>query len=83
MAVIDKHLAISGVLVDVENISLEGYINALIKQTRQILKNMFQQNQNFIPIDYSSLIADSFRHYKNFTDEKLVFVDLFYSPYSI
>ncbi len=75
MAVIDKHLAISGVLVDVENISLEGYINALIRHAQQVLKNMFKQNKRFIPINYLSLIADSFRHYKNFAAEKLVFVD--------
>ena len=74
-AVIDKHFAITAVAVDVDSISLKDYTDACIQHTRKILKTIFREEDQFIPINYLSLIADSFRHYEGFAESKLQFID--------
>lgn len=74
-AVIDKHLPISNVLVDVANVSLEEYTRLCIEHTLKILKAIFGKEEQFIPVNYLSLIADSFRHYKGFAESKSHIID--------
>jgi len=69
-AVIDKHFPISIGMVDVDNISLKEYTSACIEHTHKILKAIFGSDEKFIPVNYLSLIADSFRHYKGFSENK-------------
>ncbi len=75
MAVIDKHFTFSGVSVDKENITLKEYTEACIQHAHKILTDFFKANEKFVLINYLSLIADSFRHYKNFASERFGFVD--------
>jgi len=74
-AVINKHFNIQGIVVDVDHITLKEYTEASIEHARTILMKIFQKSENFIPINYLSLIADSFRHYEGFAREKLNFLD--------
>lgn len=75
-AVIDKHFNITGVDVDVVNISLEKYTEACIAHARKILNTMCKDKDEFIPpINYISIVADGFRHYENFSTKRLTFVD--------
>jgi AcrR family transcriptional regulator len=69
-AVIDKHFPITGVTVDVENITLEEYTGACIEHTHNILKAIFGSAETFQPVTYLSLIADCFRHYEGFSENK-------------
>jgi len=70
-AVIDKHFPISSVMVDVDNISLKEYTNACIEHTHKILKAIFGNEEKFLPVNYLSLIADCFRHYEGFSENKI------------
>jgi TetR/AcrR family transcriptional regulator, transcriptional repressor for nem operon len=74
-AVIDKHFPISNVSVDVNNISLEEYTKVCIEHTHKILKAIFGSDDKFVPVNYLSLIADSFRHYKGFSEDRTQFID--------
>jgi TetR/AcrR family transcriptional regulator, transcriptional repressor for nem operon len=74
-AVIDKHFPISNVSVDVDNISLEEYTRVCIEHTHKILKAIFGSDDKFVPVNYLSLIADSFRHYKGFSEDRTQFID--------
>lgn len=74
-AVIDKHFPISNVAVDVDNISLEEYTKVCIEHTHKILKAIFGSDDKFVPVNYLSLIADSFRHYKGFSEDRTKFID--------
>jgi len=69
-AVIDSHFPVSTVVVDVENISLKDYTEACIRHTHGILMAIFGADEPFIPVNYLSLIADSFRHYEGFAVSK-------------
>jgi AcrR family transcriptional regulator len=69
-AVIDKHFPISSADVDVENITLKDYTKVCIDHTLSILKAIFVSDEKFIPVNYLSLIADSFRHYEGFSESK-------------
>jgi len=69
-AVIDKHFPISSVMVDVDNISLKEYTHACIEHTHKILKAIFGSDEKFIPVNYLALIADCFRHYEGFSENK-------------
>jgi len=69
-AVIDKHFPISSATVDVDNITLKDYTQACIEHTFTILKAIFVSDDNFVPVNYLSLIADSFRHYEGFSENK-------------
>ncbi|MCX6246232.1 MAG: TetR/AcrR family transcriptional regulator [Bacteroidetes bacterium] len=69
-AVIDKHFPITSVSVDVDNVSLKEYTSACINHTHEILKAIFVNDENFIPVNYLSMIADCFRHYEGFSENK-------------
>lgn len=69
-AVIDKHFPITSIEVDVENITLNEYTRVCIKHTHKIINSIIESNEKFVPINYLSLIADSFRHYHGFAESK-------------
>jgi TetR/AcrR family transcriptional repressor of nem operon len=74
-AVIDKHFPITGLSVDVDNISMEEYTSLCIDHTHKILKAIFGNEETFIPVNYLSLIADCFRHYEGFAENKALVID--------
>lgn len=69
-AVIDTHFPLQTVVVDRANISLKEYTNVCINHTEEILRALFTDDQEFIPVNYLSLIADCFRHYEGFIEQK-------------
>jgi TetR/AcrR family transcriptional regulator, transcriptional repressor for nem operon len=69
-AVIDKHLIIDLMDNDVKYDSLLQYIEVSIESSRKVVFNTIGSNQNFIPINYLSLLIDALRHYPNFTLNK-------------
>jgi AcrR family transcriptional regulator len=69
-AVIDKHFILLGTDVDVDSVTLKQYNAITVNHTRKILSHIFH-NTEFNPINYLSLIADTFRHYKNFAESKI------------
>ena len=74
-ALIDKHFPITSVKVDVDTISLEEYTGVCIDHTHNILKAIFGSEETFIPVNYLSLIADCFRHYEGFSENKAQVID--------
>ncbi len=74
-AVIDKHFPITGLTVDVNNISMEEYTMLCIDHTHKILKAIFGSVETFIPVNYLSLIVDCFRHYEGFAENKAMVID--------
>jgi len=78
-AVIDKHFPISTALVDVENISLKEYTRVCVSHIQKILEALFADEKEFIPVNYLSLIADCFRHYEGFAEQKNQFIDNYIS----
>jgi TetR/AcrR family transcriptional regulator, transcriptional repressor for nem operon len=69
-AVIDKHFPITPIAADVDNISLKEYTEACIAHTHKILKAIFGNDETLAPVNYLSLIADCFRHYEGFSENK-------------
>jgi len=69
-AVIDKHFPVTSIMVDVDNTSLKEYTTLCIEHTHKILKAIFGNEEKFILVNYLSLIADCFRHYEGFTENK-------------
>ncbi|MCX6240799.1 MAG: TetR/AcrR family transcriptional regulator [Bacteroidetes bacterium] len=69
-AVIDKHFPVTSIMVDVDNTSLKEYTTLCIEHTHKILKAIFGNEKKFILVNYLSLIADCFRHYEGFTENK-------------
>ncbi len=74
-AVIDKHFPISGLTVDVNNISMEEYTRLCIDHIHKILIAIFGSEEIFFPVNYLSLIADCFRHYEGFAESKAKVID--------
>ena len=74
-AVIDKHFPITSLSVDVDKISMEEYTSLCIEHTHKILKAIFGNEETFIPVNYLSLIADCFRHYEGFSENKAKVMD--------
>ena len=74
-AVIDMHLPITSIIVDVENVTLKEYTSACIEHTHKILKAIFGNGEKVILVIYLSLIADCFRHYEGFTENKAHVID--------
>jgi TetR/AcrR family transcriptional regulator, transcriptional repressor for nem operon len=74
-AVIDKHFPITSVTVDVDNISMEDYTSICIDHTHKILKAIFGNEEKFIPVNYLSMIADCFRHYEGFSENKALVIE--------
>jgi AcrR family transcriptional regulator len=69
-AVIDKHFPITSITVDVDTITLKEYTKECIKHANKILNDIIKGSENFTPINYLSLIADSFRHSREFAESK-------------
>ena len=74
-AVIDKHFFVREIEVDVDNVTLLQYNELCISHVKQIFEKLFPHSSTFVPVDYLSLIADCFRHYKGFSDEKICLMD--------
>ena len=74
-AVIDMHLPITSIIVDVENVTLKEYTSACIEHTHKILKAIFGNGEKVILVNYLSLIADCFRHYEGFSENKAQVID--------
>ena len=47
--------------------------------TQKILEALFADEKKFIPVNYLSLIADCFRHYEGFAEQKNQVIDNFIS----
>jgi AcrR family transcriptional regulator len=75
-AVIDKYLDLAPIEVSNENISLLEFNELCINHQEKMLRKLFSNSSEFIPIDYVALIAACFRHYKGFSDEKLAMIDM-------
>jgi AcrR family transcriptional regulator len=72
-AVIDKYLVMEGVKVNLDNLSLKEYTDLIVENVREMVTKIIGNNVEFRPINYLTLIADSFRHYPGYADEKLQF----------
>ncbi len=70
-AVIDKHLSIVPVEFDYENGSLHDFNEQCVKHAEATLRKIIIDDTEFVPINYVSLITDSFRHYKGFAEDKI------------
>jgi len=69
-AVIDKHFPISSIQVDEHTITLKEYTAVCIRHAEAIIQAIISTNEQFFPVNYLSLIADSFRHYEGFATAK-------------
>jgi TetR/AcrR family transcriptional regulator, transcriptional repressor for nem operon len=75
MAVVDKYFVIPPLDVDEETVTLLQFSNACILHAGEILNKIFSHTREFSFIDYMSFIADSFRHYKGFAEDKTKYID--------
>ena len=69
-AVIDKHLPMPAISVDEQTITLKEFTATCIDHARKVLTGILQTGENYSPINYLSLIADSFRHYEGYARMK-------------
>jgi AcrR family transcriptional regulator len=74
-AVIDKHFPVTTIVVDVDTITLKEYTEVCIEYTRKILKAIFGDDEQFVLVNYLSLIAGCFRHYDGFPENKAHVID--------
>ena len=70
MAVIDKYLIIDQIDIDPNGITFREFIELCIQKAEGIIKQVLSTTQNYIPIDFLSLIIDALRHYPGFTEKK-------------
>ena len=70
-AVIDKHFDISEVVVDENTVTLHEFGEKCVVHAQKTLRKLFSYSTDFSPIDYMSLITDSFRHYPGFAEKKI------------
>ncbi|MDP4238133.1 MAG: TetR/AcrR family transcriptional regulator [Bacteroidota bacterium] len=73
-AVIDKCFVIKEIELNEETTTLLDFSEACLNNAKQTLQKLFSHTQGFEVINYMSLIADSFRHYPGFADQKIKFV---------
>lgn len=66
LAVVDKHLIFPEIDVDFKTITLKKFNELSIQNIKKILTNLCGDKQELDPINYLSLIADSFRHCSGF-----------------
>lgn len=64
--VVEKHFPITSMSFDENTTTLEEYTRMCIDHIHKILKNIVSDTEEFTPINYLALIADSFRHYEGF-----------------
>ena len=74
-AVVNKHLCLTTVDFDYENGSLLEYNKKCVSHAENILRKIILDDSDFIPLNYVSLITDSFRHYKGFADDKIAMMN--------
>jgi AcrR family transcriptional regulator len=74
-AVVNKHLCLTTVDFDYENGSLLEYNKKCISHAENTLKKIIIDDSDFVPLNYVSLITDSFRHYKGFADDKITMMN--------
>jgi len=75
-AVIDKCLDINEIEFDVETGTLLQFSEACLNNAKHTLQIFFNYSQGFEVINYMSLIADSFKHYPGFADQKMAFMSV-------
>ena len=66
-AVIDKYVRISAMGDLKPDITLWEFISENVEHARQIVEAIHIEPQQFIPVNYLSLIIDAFRHYPEFS----------------
>lgn len=69
-AVIDKHFPLTSLRLEDENISLKEYTELCIDHIHNILKETVTSNEEFTPVNFLALVANSFRHYEGFAEIK-------------
>jgi TetR/AcrR family transcriptional repressor of nem operon len=69
-AVLDKYLKFPEIEDDLNKISLKEFNESLIRNLRKMMDKLFGNKLNYVPINYLTIIADGFRHYKGFASEK-------------
>lgn len=76
-AVIDKKFSIINMNLptDSENITLQEYTQLCIDKAYVTLKDLYRSADNYTHINFLSLLADGFRHYKGFSEIKLKFIE--------
>ncbi len=74
-SVIDKYVQMQELIVDVETVSLEKYLQLSMAQTERIIRTLFSFSQIYTPINYISFISDAFRHYPGYAQEKGEFIN--------
>ncbi|MEI6436478.1 MAG: TetR/AcrR family transcriptional regulator [Bacteroidota bacterium] len=74
-AVIDKHFPLTNMSLDDQNISLKEYTEECIDHIHKLLKETITNNEEFTPVNFLALIADSFRHYEGFAEKKSLIID--------
>lgn len=72
-AVIDKCFVIHEIELNEETATLLEFSEACLSHAKQTLQNLFSYTQGFEVIDYIALIADGFRHYPGFADQKIAY----------
>ena len=70
MAVIDKYLPVENFFTQTENFTVQQYIEESVKTAENIVKSIFGEKPNFLPLSYMALFIDAFRHYPKFAKEK-------------
>ena len=73
-AVIDKYFVVNEIELNTETDTFLEFSEACIRNAKETLQNIFSHGQEFEVINYMSLIADSFRHYPGFADQKIQFI---------
>lgn len=74
-AVVDKYFNITNIEADIENISFRQFNDICIAHARNIAEMLFGNAIEFAPIDYMSFVADSFRHYPGFSENKIKMIN--------
>lgn len=72
-AVIEKYLALPAMEIDYRDISLLSYNELLLDYVKGIINQICHNDKDLVPINYLSLLADSFRHFPDFADKTLGF----------
>lgn len=70
-AVIDKHLRISSMGNLKPDITLAEFIRVHVEHARQIIDAIHIEPQQFVPVNYLSLIIDAFRHYPGYDHDNV------------
>ncbi|MGE0077027.1 MAG: TetR/AcrR family transcriptional regulator [Bacteroidales bacterium] len=69
-AVIDKYLPINDFFIPFKGNTLKEYIDECVKIAEEVIEKIVGRHNNFIPINYLSLLIDAFRHYPRYANEK-------------